>query len=142
MLLLVLLIKESAGDNHQIAHNAVVGKNSKYGDVAFFASADWNAVAQRDHRGCRNNTRHLPYRSLHIINGQRIRSDVGDTLASALIFSFNLICTDSLNLVQHILLTGHANSDYQNQGSGSDHHPQSSQREANLVAKESLIGET
>ena len=60
----------------------------------------------------------------------------------ALIFRFNLVGADRLNLVEHILLAGHADGDHQDQRGGADHHAQSGQREPHFIAAESLVGET
>ena len=67
-----------------------------------------NAVAQRNHRGCGDDARHLFQRSPHVVDGQRVGGDVGNALASALIFGFNLVGADGLDLIQHILFAGHA----------------------------------
>ena len=66
---------------------------------------------------------------LHVVDGERVGGDVGDALSPALVFRLNLVGADGLNLVQHILLAGHADGHDQNQGSGADDHAQRGQRE-------------
>ena len=77
---------------------------------------------------------------LHVIDGERVGRDVGDALPAALVFGFNLVGADGLNLIQHILLAGHADGYHQNEGSRADHHAKRSQRETDLIAAESLVG--
>ena len=81
-------------------------------------------------------------RRVHVVDGERVGRDIGDALAPALVFGLNLVGADRLDLLQHILLAGHADGDDEDQGGGADHHAQRGQRETDLIAAESLVGET
>ena len=135
-------VEKPAGNDHQVAHDLVVGKDSQHGNVAFLAAAHGNALAQRNHGRGRDDARHLLLRRLKVIDGKRVRRDIGDALASALVLGFNLVGADRLNLVQHILLAGHADGHNQDERSGADHHSQRGQGEANFIAAESFVGKT
>jgi Na+-driven multidrug efflux pump len=63
-------------------------------------------------------------------------------LPAALVFRFNLVGADRLDLLQHILLASHADRHHQDQRSGPDDHAEGSQCETHLIAAESLVGKT
>src|SRR5205807_10438795 len=57
------------------------------------------------------------------------------------VLGINEIGADSLDLVQHVLLAGHADGDYQDQKRRANHHAQRGQREADFVATKGVVGE-
>ncbi len=137
-----MLSKNLPVTDHQIAHDLVIGENPQHGNVAFLAAAHGNALPQGNHWRSRDDARHLLLRRLKVIDGERVGSDIGDALAATLVFGFDLVGPDGLNLVQHILLAGHANGHNQDERSGADYHPQRGQGETNLIAAERFVGKT
>ena len=85
---------------------------------------------------------HFLHGGVHVVDGERVGRDIGDALTAALVFRLDLVGADGLDLVQHVLLAGHADGYDEDQGGGADDHAQCGQREAYLVAAESLVGET
>ena len=110
----------------------------KRAQVALLATADGNAVVQRNHRRRGNDPRHLLQHRVHVIDGQQIGGHVA--LRSALVFGIDQVGPNRLNLVQHVLLARHPDGDHQNQRSRANHHAQRRQRETHLVAAESVVG--
>src|SRR5205823_3014420 len=64
-----------------------------------------------------------------------------DALRAAFIFGIDKVGPNGLNLVEHVLLTSHANRYDQNEGRSPDDHAEGSEGEAHLVAAESIVGE-
>jgi hypothetical protein len=78
---------------------------------------------------------------LQIVDGKRVGGDVAHALRPALILRVDQVGPDGLDLVQHILLAGHADGDHQNERGGADHHAQRGQKKSHLVAHEGLVSE-
>ena len=139
--LLVLSVEEPARDHDEISNDAVLGEDSQNLNVALFTVADGHTLIELDDGRCGNDARHVTHGSMHVINGERIRGGVGNALRTTLVFGFDQICADSLNLVQDVLLASHADGDYQNEGSGPNHHAERGQGKTYFIAAESIVGE-
>src|SRR5229473_5855274 len=138
----VLFIEETARENDQVAHKLVFGINPQNPHVAFLAAADGDAFIEGHDRRRVHNSRYLNEHGIHIFYGERVRVDIGDALSAAHVLRENQVGADGLDLVQDVLLTGHANGDYENQRCGPYYHAESSQRKTYFVAAKGVIGES
>src|SRR5262249_12925773 len=77
----------------------------------------------------------------HVIDRERIRGGVGNALRTTLIFGLDQVGANRLNLVEHILLAGHADGDNEDEGCSTNHHAERSERETYFVAAKRVVGE-
>ena len=139
--LLVLGVEKSSREHYQISHDPVLGIHPEDLNVPFLSSTNGNSFAQRNHGRCGDDAGHVFLRRLHVGEGKWVGRHVGDALAAADVLGINEIGADSLDLVQHVLLAGHADGDYQDQRRRANHHAQRGQREADFVATKGVVGE-
>src|SRR5207247_3600396 len=107
-----LSVEESARDHDEISNDAVLGEDSQNLNVALFTVADGHTLIELNDGRCRHDARHVTHGSVHVINGEWIRGGVGNALRTTLVFGFDQISADGLNLVSYVLLASHADGDY------------------------------
>src|SRR6185437_13406546 len=139
--LLVLLIKEASGGNDQVPHQPVLGINTENLYVSLLAFSHRDAVGQSDYRRRCCNAGDLLHRCSQVVDSEGVLSRVGDALRAAFVLGVNFVGADSLNLIQDVLLAGEADSDHQDQRSGSDYHANRRQHETDFVAAEGVVSE-
>src|SRR5207253_10847531 len=97
--LLVLSVEGPARDADEISNDAVLGEDSQNLNFALFSFADGHTLIELDDGRYGNDARHVTHGSVHVINGEWIRGGVGNALRTTLVFGFDQICADGLNLV-------------------------------------------
>ena len=83
----------------------------------FLAKANRDLVGKRNHRRRSCYARNLPQYSVQVINRQEIVAVI-----SALVFNYDHVHADALNLFQNVLFPCHGDRDHQNKRSSSNDH--------------------
>ena len=120
----------------------VFGINAQNPNVALLAAADGDAFIEGHYRRSVHDSGHLDEHGIHIVYGERVRVDIGDALSAAYVLRENQVGADGLDLIQDVLLAGHADGNYENQRCGTDYHAEGGQGETYFVAAKGVIGES
>ena len=92
----------------------VDGSSASSPQPSALGGLDGNAFLKLNYRRCRNNPRNFLLSRGHVIDRERVRGSIGDSLRSPLVLGINKVGPDRLDLVQDVLLARHSDRHHQN----------------------------
>jgi len=110
--------------------------------IALFAITYRNALNQRHDRRGGGDAGNVPLDGQHVVNGERVVDGTGNALSATFVFGVHEVRANRLDLIQHILFAGEPDRRHQDQRRRADHHSERGKSEPDLIAQESVIGET